>query len=853
MATKIAPTVQIKFFDSSAIPIRDRTPLIVADRFGSTIFPGSDSRGITSADFSALDGLSPTINDQWYKTPSYVAPGPSRTLQFVRLLHDGTVAYGATAQPLSQVGGEVSLSGWIFAAREAVLDSKIGDNGDALDGGNTAIHWEAPTGKWKTVLSQSSPLCTRIFNIGSDVNARARTVGTLPRCREMRFELRFLGLKAQGPLPGARVGWGNDKYSIEMRHNCQPVVAVMVEGNWVILKTLNDVKPCNLAGGAYVIRVMRIAGRLVIEWNGASFHIQETRTGTDPKKEAQRIDSVWPEGKVSLNCYNVRTELSIATIKYADPNGTLFTGSLARRQVRRSPLAPVPDSGLLGYPIGWLGDGSSGVVTIDEATDGASGGIQYTLSMRPSQDGLSSPFVSQVQIYLGGRFTTPVEHSIDVVAAAETLDLTLASPAAGNSMTQGMLKLDRLRLRDITPNWQNFVQSFHVVSVTVTDNFSDGTTGDPVCMFKGYGLLVGMATPGLFQWDGDVALVDSMYRLKAPAAITDHRVPPGDIWWAQKVAQAQSPDQALFYAWDGAREVLRIHLGEDEANRMEVVMPAESFPLLGADSDKTGLMYLMKEWGISGNGQPPAQDGWMLPAPYGQDGAAHIAIFQKYDNAYFFVGWPAGADRSTTFPVFIYGRPEELLKNRTVYEVKDADYFVIGDLNRMATSVQLTLKPEKMFNRILAWSSPPGQNIDIVPAVRMAEAPFLYGPGLASLSWERTFVMRSEIGWLGSGVEYLAYNLRNQLQNVDMRWPRVTAPGIASIGSFDKVKITMAKGAASVGSLDSDRGDASDPDMNLDGKIFRVESIQHTFDFRKVGWSSFTTSMSLRPILNNGL
>lgn len=866
MRTKTVPDVEINCYPLGANLQMSYLPLVIADNFGASLFPGMGDGvggfgGYGEAGFGALN---PTIKDEWFRQPEYSRP--PQNVQFARFRTGGDFVTGtAAAQPGGGNGSEGAageeLSGWMLQARQAALDLKIGSNAALVDGGNTDWNWDGIAGQWRTVAPPGrAPFSTGIMNSGAHSEARARSRGELPANRALWLEFDFLGMLpgtsagAATSAPGIQVGIGNDLYLLSLLHGQKVAVGKALNGAPRVLKWLDGGDTVNLSSGRLKLLFGRVAGRLVVEINGRAFWIlesEELRVADERGQTHRALTSAWPAGAVTLTCLNCRALLRGGMVKYSTPGGAAFIGSVARAINRRAPLSPnggtdAQQRELAGYTGGWAREGTGAVVRASVGD----GKVEYTCTLTASSDGISSPFVSKVLCYHAPGWKELSPAPLNVRGAATGLRISGGTPP-GASGAEGTLDLDRVRLEALTPNWRDFVTGYRRVEIRARWNYSDGTTdADYHAIFKGefFGA-PRTGTDGFGRKTLSAQLCDPIAALREPSAVVDHRHPPMDVFFAKLFsgdALFGGSGAATFYDYDAVREILGLYLGTAHAERLLVLVPPSHPPLLSRDTDRAGYLALQMAFGASA-GAPPTAGGFLLPAPYGQDAISWIHQYAKLGRCLFFYGYGANDNRRTEWPRPIYGRLRNILAGRPNWRVPDAVYLA-GDQNRVMSGVDVETRPERDINRVLAWSSPPGSEVPFLPALRMAESRVEEfdpdDPKRASLSRERTKVLRSDLAWVSGGVEALAQIVAREIAGVGMEWPRVRLFGDGRIAWGDKLTPEMSKTLM----LRGVEVPQSDVGLRLSGETHRVESVEHDLNFDATGMDAWRTVAACRPL-----
>lgn len=816
MATRIRDEVQITCYPQSAIPYRKRTGVIVADILGERMNLGAgDAGGL------AFEQANPTVSVPWLNGES-LAFQNLVGVEFIRFLKDGTVQNGASAEDVEAS----EMAGFILQGRVGQLDCKM-ENGNTIeDGGNFDLTWKGLQGTWKTGKSAGSPAHNFILNTGADVTAKARTKGDIPESRSLLFEVAFTAKDKAGPQPGCRLAWGG-LYSIVMRNGAKPTIEKKINGAWSIWRTLDGAAPVNTNGGRYQLQVRRIAGRLLVAIGPKVFHFIETRT-VPSRPEPVPTNVAWPAAPLEANAYNVRVNLSVSLIKYADAADAPLTGAFSRVFTRRSNV----DAGdiTVASAAGWTAPGA--VPPTVAATVGTNS-LDYTCTLQGSAEGIDTPFISKVVVRSGQVWTHPTTTSLDIAPATVNMSVSQGMPPYMPG-AEVSIKLDRTLLPS---GWETYVGRYQPVDIQTRTEYDDGTFSDWTKLFGGYIYKINKGAPGVNDQPMVLTCRDPILRLQKPAAPIDHRYPPLDLLLLQPgVAVANT----ALYGGQCVQEILRIALGPFAADDLNGNGDPERYfnshyPLLDAGTDAGGYFAIQ---GLL-TGQPPTTNGFFFPPPFGEDALGWINKLAAYDHAVFFYGWPNGYE--DTFPVPVYGRILNIISGRPTWDIPDARY-VAGDENKVMLSAETDTRPDSDINRVLVWAKGPGKESGLealLPAVRMAEDRLkpddLNAP---ENTWERTLIIREEIGFIPTVAEGIAAGVLQLLRDVLMQFPRVTMRGQARMQWGDK--LTATQGAAC----------GSDDTLGLAGQGFRIERVEHSFNMEN--GVDFTTTAWVRPLSSTG-
>lgn len=815
MATRTYEEVEILVYPNTAIPYRQNNGFVVADVLGERMGLGEgDNSGLTIQDFN------PTISIPWLNGQ---APNFSSLdgVEFVRFYSDGTCQFGASAES----GKKDTVSGFILQGRIAYLDCKIGSS--TTDTSNFDQTWIEAQGKYKVVLPPGAPRRTRILNTSKDQTHKAQTKGKLPANRSFQVDVFLTVHTPDGQLPGFRVRWGAD-LSLVGRQGLKWCVERSVNGVDATWRKLDSLPPVNCEGGRYQIQVRRIAGRMVVTINGASFWFMDTQNGLSPKQSKLKV-MAWPEAPLQISCVNLRAQVGTALIKYADKNDTVFTGSIVRSFKRKTNANN--EAVVLQKVSGW--SPAPGLATVSAFV--AQGSLSYTLSLRGSAQGIDTPFVNKVLIRTEPFWQYPVAVPLNLSAATDSLVIDEAMPpiAAGAEVS---LVVDRVRLNSINANWLDWVKSYNPVTIRTRSHYDDNSTGSWVSMFSGY-----IVKPNYTTKFNDQMMTLTcrcpIIRLQKPAAVIDHRYPPLDFLFARGV---EEQGNFSIYGADCVQEILRNTLGDSAADSLNgdgngMRYFNDHYALLSTETDAGGYLAVTGALGA----QPPATNGFYFPAPFGDDAMAWIGKLAAYDHAVFYYGRPSG---HTGFPCPVYGRILNILAGQPTYTIPDLKY-VEGDQNKALLAAENERRPERDINRVLVWGKQPeGGAAQLLPSFRMAEARLPAGDrNSPEKSWERTLVIKSELANYPGGAEAIAMGTIAELRDRVMAFPRLEMQGQSYLTWG--VKIT--------GKTEGECPNISDTAIGLQ-QTFRVEKVQHTFEFDKSGGAQYKTIAWARPLSGLG-
>ena len=804
---------EIKLGLPSGIPKKSFDSLIVADLLGEFAKPGfGDAGGVLPQSFYDAN---PTLAAPWARNAYQVR---IENLTAVTFLEDGTARFGAHA-------GKGVGFGFYIIPREAALDAKIGDNADDFNGDNTEMNWEAQSGTWATSSAFEKGGGTAIFNRGSDETAVASSAGEIPANRAHRVDLALQGaLRRGGKHPLVRHFFGNS-YCIELQHGQKPQIQRVTypadggSGTLQILKTFGALAPVNGHGGKYRILVQRIGGRLVVSIGGQSVWLLDAQSTMGDGRQNNTVrDILWPAANWQLETQNLRVRAEYAVIKFSTPDGVALTGSLIRTIPRTVPLDP--SVGAVASVGGWKRAGTRAEVapTLDE------GSVTYTLTLTGGPDGIDTPLVDKVLVKYAPTWTNPVQSEIDVRSCCESLSLSFVAPPDGAG-AQGTLVLDRNRLDQQFPNWQNFAQMWNPVTI----NVKRAGTGYAK-MFQGYIFKPSRAS-GLGSERGlTLVLRDSMVRLQKLGecnnAAIDHHYPPLDLFFAARQGNNGGydangrPTGGSLYIAECVQEVLRIALGDEAADSINGngdplrFIPENHPPLITSRNDTAGWSTLDA---IGGGSTPIASGGWLAPPPFGSAAYDWIMDLARRDRCVFYYGWPDGTN--SDWPVPIYGRLQSILGAQSIPLHLLPDVAVNGNWTRLLQSMEIEKRPERDVNVVDVWGAEAQGLEGLLPSLRVASVPLpAADPRHARNSWERKLIIREPLALLGA--EAIARGVIDLLSGVNMQWPSFTFEGDERVGLGHLVAASLT-------------GENADASSGIGRQRFRIERADHTINFSR--------------------
>lgn len=843
MADKFSPEFQFLVWPQSAIPQKTAQPFAIADDFGTAPpLKWSDTDGLEIN--TTLAAQNPTITVPWAAQPHYTN---LNNCWFVRFYKNGRVRFGNSEPEGEGFDGEPDVAGWMIRPRIAALDSKVGST--TLDTSATNQTWNAMIGDWETTLPPAGAtipftkiLCKKLSTAGEGI---AMTPGDIPLNRSLYFEL-FSQQAATFGLPSAQIIIGH-KWALNFRHGSHLVLARKNNQSGAAAafdnyKTFSDGPKINLAGGSYAIHFMRVAGRGVISiTDGAgatwAWWFLDTR---DPltsyagqgnvKIEAREV--TWPAAPLFFNVYGAHARLGMGVIKWSASDGTPFTASFTRRVRCYTALSATP----IVTTAGWEREGTSIAATATLNTND----VSYTATLTANADGIDSPLVAKATVRYpltwGATESSPPYLAdgvspLDIRAAVLGADVTLALPplAAGSMAT---IAIDRNLLESQCPTWASYIEDFSPVQILARWLYDDGSYGDWATLFFGY---LHRPEKSLESWhDGAMKLVclDEVIRLKRPAAILDHRVPPLDIKFAEIAATATpTPGTTTYnvrmFGGQAAMFLLEHFIGTAYADNINGngdynrYFPSGHSALIDNTTDHCGYLTIAATLGVSTTLPPLTRGAWRFPVRHGSDAYSWLADIATEEKAIFFF------ERG----VFYWGRLTEILRTRTPRTIPDKVY-VNGDLSRVASYFSTSFKPERAINAVTIVGKEAQGLEGFLPSLRIGHAELgSSDANRAALTWERTHYAMTPLALLDA--EVIAAGIIARLADVRAEYPTVRYRGDEAARAGDVLTFKLS-------------GTASDTTIGLDDLSVRAETILHKLTCDKA--STFITEATCRPL-----
>lgn len=805
---KQSPEIRVYVYPSGSIPRRTSDGFVMATILSDTMNLGmSDGAGL------AWEAQNPTTAAPWYLANSNGAITGITGLDFVRFFKDGSFVEGASYEAKSE---NSDISGFILEGRKAPLDLSINNYEILTD--HFLQHWEQAGGAantWQTVWPPGT-IAARIWNRGKATTAKARSVGLIPPNRSFGIDVAFQAKDKAGPLPGWSVAWGG-KYKLTGRHGMAWLLEIVRNGVLVPVWRGTNMPLCDLKRGVYDIRVRIIGGRGVITINNRSRWWLETSEDGDGGASVQDVTWGGTAGgaQMQINAHNVRCSFGLSLIKYADSDDNPFTGSFTARAVCKTALPGTSE--VTGRATGWRKRDTSLSVAGEVGTNE----ITAEVTLTANTEGIDTPLCNKATARVEPTWVTGSFTPIDIAPCVRSMTLSMAQPpiTPGSTVT---IEVDREMLTRLIPAWALNVKDDNPLEIQARWRYSDGSYGSWYKMFKGYLIQVNKSVAGYN--DGRMRLVgsDPIWRLQGDNARINYKWPPLDIFFAEM--EDSNTGEFSFYDYDAVREIVRFALGTAEADDLQVVMPDSISPLLSTATDTAGILNLQSALA----NQPLTQNGFIFPPPINND--ALNWIYDINENNVFYYGHPAGY--TDAWPRPVYGRLPSLLAGMPTIAIRDRVVFV-GDENLLIQSYDTETRADRVVNAVEVHGAPTEGTLSaILPSNRIAFARLPAGDYNAQeRSWQKLRIYSHVIASYPGAAEVFARNFMSLLENVPFQWPSYVFRGEPTVTWG--VKITT---------------DVVDNSINLDGKTFRAERIEHVWTFEAGEPPDWVTEAFVRPI-----
>lgn len=864
---KRRPHIRCRVAPPSAIPTGGNcgfgVAIVLADCIGT-------SGGTSSGAIAGLPILNPLASRAWDAPTQAASIGEA--LELVRFSKDGRVTFGASAQ---DAGGEDEFSGFMLRLVESPLDGRGGADGTNFDllAGLSQLTWTAIAGAWRGVQHGGEGLARGVVNVGGLGIERAQS-GLLSANQGTRWTITGQGMPTAQGVHALRCSVADGLYGVLLPHGKPPRLQKRQNGQYVEWGGLKGASVVDLRSGAVqVLRLFRLAGRLIVGWQGGFWWVAEP-LNTTPETDAQndtraRAEIAWPQGRALVETRGCHVRVDVAALDF----DTL--ASIEKRQM-------VLDVGALNYayqgtgekgiPTGWLKYGSARVDMTSQQNRGF-----ITLTLDGSADRHDTPVVNKVS----GKYPdTPYDEGtdiyLDISAAVRGATLELAAPPISN-MASLQVTLDRLHLDRISANWGGFLKQFSVIEWEACWEYTDGSSGPWTRFFKGIVAKPDAGTGGVNERHMALTCFDPMYLLKAPAALIDHSYPPLDLFWLLKLRSSNSQTggsgpynpiypptpgglpqnvSRLEYSFaDAVRDILYLLRGPGAGVLADYTDGL--FPLLSSEGDGWGYCRAVQV--ASGDTQPPTTQGWCLPARQGTDGVGWLQEICDRGSLVCFYGHVPGF-LHTDWPRPILSTFDRLLADRPTHLVSDTIFNGLSQntiaawVNHVAQSIERESRPDATINHVEATSTgffgDSNDGAGYPPRIAEAYLPDSDVNSEKNIRHRRSVI--KDVGPLGGfpgGVEAYVLEYASHLEiNSEYTWPTVSMEGRAYYPAQNDApivpgdKLEFAFGS----SVESDTG------LNLNGRVFRVATATHRWDMGQ-SVQDWTMDVGTRPLSGTGL
>ena len=862
---KISPEFKVLALSESAISkaqdhnfgFRDEIrALIKRDR--------GDSNG--TAPLVSVDTTSnPATGAPWANQPAFESIDP--TIDYLEFTGE-TVKQGATAAT-GDLNAKDGVSGFALKARAVPVNCVVA-TGDAkgAPGGKPSLkklHFKQkkPHSLDNVVIETVKPFsqdatCVNIRQTAPDKTVEFESEEKLEANQQLKCTLFWINVDSgQTQKAGARVAWGSNEWSVVFRqdaeNNVLPVLERFVSGQWTTVRKYEAARFAKFTGTT-TLTVRRMGGRLVIMLaTGDAHHTFETilsRTSNNPSIDPETISAKWRSGKINVTSFGVRLRFGLELVDYSDAQDAPQQGDFTRkipRSLKTSGFAldeigdaPSNGSGKAEiYTSGWRTRNNQikRRATVDHT------GLTYTLRLLASPDKHDSPFVMTVLGNFSGSETEGEGEPLDITSAFSTGSIDAASPETQTSGTVLNLNFSRNLLKTLGQakgvEWKEWLKQYRLITFEVRWLLSDGTHSDWDSIGSYYIEDSDFDNPSVNQWTLRLSCHDPMMRLTAPHSTIDYRYLYDLVFLLLRKNEGRGGE---LYGGECAKYIIGVELGAAEAERLNGTgdplrfMPEGHFSLLSSRAG--GVGYLQ----IAGNDMaPPTFNKVVMPPPHWNCSALDWLhdIGTKDFAVPFYAPVPGGDGR----PCPIWADVDEWMKNAPTWTLAD-DNYDDGDLDFIIKNMKVARKGNANYNTVQAlWSAPQGNQTPF-QATRVAEGRLPASDSNSEeKSWRRTYVQDKVVWWNPEATRAWVHEFLGSLEGVDVRWPTLTlARGDARIWWGHKAQIKSRN--------DGTGAKYSDPDLSLEGTLFRVLKVSHSFSNSSKGADAFTTTLSLFPLFN---
>lgn len=874
MATKKLPDFRITALPFGAILRTEGDNLAFRDEIRSLVRRdrGDNAGSGTSA---PVPGAPPSSEissvSSWKDQTQFLSISP--TLDYIEFAEKVEEGANAVAGKTPRSGG---VGGFVLKARAKPVNCRVvGD--EAAPPGESGL-MELPFRQLKPFPKPDSPLawetvrpfdsrstCLQLVELAPDTAAEVASEILLAGNQQLRFEILWIGVVAgQRAFPGARFSWGGGQYSVCFRRDGDgqvlPTFETQTSSGWRVLRAFPSAKFADFAG-LTTVGIRRIAGRTVITLSTndsrASFeylHTQQRVVADGEKPEIQLRNAQWNRGKINISAFGVKFRVGIKLLDHSGNDDKPLSGEFERKIPRSMRVAPFfHDRLALGkaresdkaalFTAGWRSTAArvGYTVGVDHT------GLSYKVRLSASSDKHSSPFVSAVL----GKFDADTlgddAAGLDVTSAFLHGNYSSASPEIQSSGATVSLSFSRNLLETIGSengvNWEEWIQQYRMLRIETRWRLSDGSYSAWQSVGEFYIEDDDFEVSGVHTWKLSLSCADQTLRLREPHSRVDHRYLFDLVYL---LMQKNGGRGGQLFGGECVKYLLGVELGKDHAALLNGngdplrYQPPDMYPLFDSETGVSGYVLQMGQTG------PPTHNGPVMPPPSWGCGVSEW-ISQLCEKDAFSLFFYAPNPDTGIGLVPIYGRYEEWVANSPTWTVSDANYDT-GDLDFLISHLSARRRGDSNFNGVSVWTNPPHFNANQLPF----PAVFMFDERLPpsdpkseeNTGWSRRFLQRDIPWWSPQSGQLWASLFLKGLSGLDIRYPSVTLRrGDARIFWGHKLRFKCRN--------NGQQGGFSDPNLRLEEITFRILSVKHSFSKEKTGLDSFTTTLSLFPMLRN--
>jgi hypothetical protein len=805
--SKQVPQWRFTVYPTSAIPQRKIEAYAIADILADVISgrPSSWSGVLTRG----------ASGNQWSDWGRLGDDLLLHNVGFARFGDAGEVRYGSG---FWRIQGKTGAGGFFVlptntplpvAGDKEVLGTLAKPGGEVTDG-EDAVMWLPKTGAFQASRALTSTGTTALLNAGNPAQkAIAVTEKPWKQGRGLSLDVSLEGTRQQNNQARCLIRV-SENLRVALRQGQFPALERRVltrTGNrakesWTTWRTMESLATFDTRDTQYSIGLHVIGNRLIWEVDGEAQWMLDS--AVDASKTARSKGATAPDyvtvadmssliggAPLSLETENLRARVEVARRSSDAP------GTVTRTVTKNSPTGQRLDP----YGVGHLPPGTELPVTVTETGDQ----VSYAATLAPSEDGVSTPFLSQVYLAYKPVWSTPVGGGIDISRIVTRATVSHAHPPV-QAGTEGSVTIDLALMGKKLPGAAPYLRDYHPVEI---EGRWDG--GPWRGLTKGY--FAGVSGEQRAYNDATLTLTvqGPMMRLKKLASVIDGQCVPLDYYYQAKLQSADKANQEAaendfsktrdsngrilnarpypkpaYYGADAVKDIIEHFLGPQAAAKFNGngnarrFLPAGHPPLISY-SDVAGSWLAVAE--IYGQtlsaGSIQAQKGAMLVPPFGQDALSWCNQFAADEWCLFTEGY---ADRDTRgWPDLLYGTREEILSTAKLHEISGNDVEKL-----LAQAASYETKPEKDLNRVLVWGKPWGQDVPLSPAFVQGEARFSpLHPRSAEQTWPRTLVLETPLAATPARAQALAAVVLMESDGEQFVYPKYSLLGDADCMTGD--------------------------------------------------------------------